>query len=235
MSYRYNKRWEPDDREPLVNLDDWHIPLNARLPACILVAIFISAWLAKFNGGMADWGTSAEALRAGRFETVYLHMIAHAGIIHLAFNSICLVGIGGAVATLLGSGVARWARFAVLFMLSGLAGLVTFLAAHPNGSVPMLGASGAIYGLLGLLLRSPSQQGNLAPLWSPELRRGAVEFVKTNFLMFLYLTVPAMIAGQSGGVAWEAHLGGFLFGLIAAPVFLSGKNGNEQPIRLTST
>ena len=84
----------------------------------------------------------------------------------------------------------------------------------------MLGASGAICALLGLLLRLPSEGYELHPIRSDRMKLAAKEFVKANLILILLLTVPALLLGQGGGVAWEAHLGGFIFGLFVAPLLL---------------
>ena len=84
----------------------------------------------------------------------------------------------------------------------------------------MLGASGAIFGLAGFLVRYPYGADTPSPLWSRDTARAVGDFVKTNVILIVLLTVPALLQGQSGGVAWEGHLGGFLFGLLAAPLFV---------------
>jgi membrane associated rhomboid family serine protease len=146
-------------------------------------------------------------------------MFAHGGFMHLLMNTLVLISIAGPIQYRLRMDLAGWLRSVALFFLAGLAGLATYLAFHPYGSVPMLGASGAIYGLIGFIVRWPPAEDEAGPLFSGETRRGLVDFVKGNLLLIVLLTLPALLAGSGGGVAWEGHLGGFLFGLIAAPLF----------------
>jgi membrane associated rhomboid family serine protease len=111
------------------------------------------------------------------------------------------------------------ARYFVLFLTSGLAGAAAYLAINPHGAVPMLGASGAIYGLVGALLRFSPDGPGLMPLWSRQMALAIRRFVTDNLVLILIFTVPAFLSGSGGGLAWEAHVGGFAFGLIAGPLF----------------
>ncbi|WP_054530011.1 rhomboid family intramembrane serine protease [Erythrobacter sp. SG61-1L] len=169
---------------------------------------------------MYEWAISAQILRAGYWQNVLLHMFAHAGFMHIAFNCLALASLSPHVAFRLGSGPGGWLRYIALFICCGLAGLAMFLAIHPNGTIPMLGASGAIFGFAGFLVRYPPGAPGTMPLLTRETGRALADFVKTNLFLIAILTLPALLAGQSGGVAWEGHLGGFLFGLLAAPAFV---------------
>ncbi len=198
------------------------LPLSAQWPGWALIALLVGAFVWHLPRGtvMVEWAISAEILRAGHWPNIFLHMFAHGGFMHIAFNSMALASLSPYVAFRLGTGPAGWLRYLALFLTCGLAGLAMFLAIHPNGDVPMLGASGAIFGFAGFLVRYPPGVPGTMPLWSRETGRALVDFVKTNLFLIAILTLPALLAGQSGGVAWEGHLGGFLFGLLAAPFFV---------------
>ncbi len=204
--------------------ESFAVPWYAYVPASLLIIGMWIAWIGlRGVEGMTGWAVSSLALSQGRYETIALHMFAHGGLLHILMNSLVLFQISGPLMTKLGYGVESWIRFGVLFLLSGLSGMVLFLIIHPSGEVPMLGASGAIYGLLGLLLRVQTHDGSLEPLNSPEMRNAMKGFLKDNLILFLLLTIPALLQGQSGGVAWEAHLGGFIFGLLVAPYLFAYK------------
>lgn len=219
-----------DEPEEAVEADEgpdafrWPVPWHAYVPGSLLCAIMAVLWLTHFvSGGMADWGVSATALAAGRWETIGLHMFAHGPPFHITLNAMALYSLSGPLVARLGGWPQSWLRLLLLFVLCGLAGMAFFLAFHPRGSVPMIGASGAIYGLFGLLLRLQPASEALVPIRSPRMRRAAIDFVKDNLILVLILTLPALLTGQSGGVAWEAHLGGILFGLFVAPRLLPPK------------
>ena len=197
------------------------LPWHVHVPTVLLgaICIFVSVWT-LFNGTTNDWGVSGLAISQGRFGTIFLHMFAHAGLMHLVMNMSALVAIGGALVARLGSPPSSWLRFLALFLLSGLSGAALYLALHPAGTVPMVGASGALYGLVGLLIRAPADGGTLVSVRSSRIRRIGWDLIKQNAFLFALLALMSWSSGHAGGLAWEAHLGGFLFGLFVGPRFL---------------
>lgn len=199
----------------------WEVPRAAKVPGIILAVAMSFAWLAHVrSGGMLDWGISASALKRGKWETILLHMFAHGGPMHIIMNMLALVPLAGLLTAKLGKPPGCWGRFFLLYLVGGLSGAAFYLVIHPGGAVPMLGASGAICAVIGLLLRLPSDGYELHPMRSKRMQLAAKEFVKENLILILMLTVPAFLSGQNGGVAWEAHFGGFLIGLFLGPKLL---------------
>ena len=198
----------------------WRVRWTDYLPAAGLVLVMVLAWLAHpGRGNMSSWGVSALSLAQGRYETVALHMFAHGGLVHLLMNSLGLIEIGGLVTARLGSFPRGWARLMIAYGLAGLSSMIFYLSFHPGGTVPMIGASGAIYGLVGLLLGirliEELEQVELA-----KLPVALVSFVKDNLFFLALLLVGGALAGIGSSVAWEAHAGGFLFGLSVGPWLL---------------
>jgi len=198
----------------------WRVRWHDYLPAAGLVITMVVAWLAHSrSGGMVNWGVSAAGLAQGRYETVALHVFAHGGLFHLLTNSLSLLEIGGLVTARLGGFVKGWTRLLGAFGLAGLSSMIFFLSFHPQGKVPMIGASGAIYGLVGLLLGIRL----LEEVEFVELKKlpyALALFIKNNVFFLILLLIGGALAGVAGGVAWEAHLGGFLFGLCVGPWLL---------------
>ena len=209
----------PDEEDPFA-AGGWHVPWHAHLPGALLAVAMTGAWLLHLPGGMAAWGISSAALAEGRYETVALHMFAHGPLVHILMNMAALIAISGPLVSRLGPPPAAWGRYLALFVLGGLTGTACFLALHPHGTLPMIGASGAIYGLLGLLLRLPPEPGPLLGLRTRRMGKVAVRLVKDNVWLFALLVLPPLLLRGQAGLAWEAHLGGFLFGLLAGPLFL---------------
>jgi membrane associated rhomboid family serine protease len=225
---------EPDDDDPFAT-DGWPVPWHAHVPGALLAAGMTAAWLLHFPGGMREWGISGAALAEGRYETIALHMAAHGPLAHIVMNMAAIISIGGPLVTRFGPPPAAWLRFLTFFVLSGLAGSALYLAVHPHGTMPMLGASGALYGLIGLLLRLPPESGPLLSLRTPRMRQAVIALIKDNLWLFALLVLPALLLGAQGGLAWEAHLGGFLFGLFAGPLFLpKGESGETSPTEPTA-
>lgn len=217
MSYARDDYPEPDEDGRRF---DWPVPQHARILPWLMIAAMTAIWLHQFlTDRIGAWGVSAKALAAGHYENVLLHMAAHGPIFHIAINMYALYEIGPRVIARLGAPVRAAGAFLFLFILSGLAGAFAFLAFHPQGTVPMVGASGALYGLLGTLVRLPKDDSPMARMDRSHGWQLTKEFIRDNGWMFVALTLPNILMGREGGVAWEAHLGGFLFGLISAPVF----------------
>jgi len=221
--------FQPDEPEPL----PWHM----KIPAWGLITACVVAWvwqvISQSVGGTPDWGLSGAALGQRRFETIFLHIFAHGGAMHLAMNMTMLAAIGPPLTARLGPPPLSWLRFFLLFLFSGLAGAALYLLVHPAGTVPMIGASGALYGLLGLLIRAPADGQAVLSVKSRRIRRVGWVLVKQNVFLFVLLAMMAWSNGTAGGLAWEAHLGGFLFGLLVGPQLLpraSGARPNPKTI-----
>jgi membrane associated rhomboid family serine protease len=197
---------------------EWRPRWHDYLPVAALVATMVIVFLAS-SGEMTAWGVSAAVLAEGRYETIALHMFAHGGPFHLLMNSLALLEIGGLVVVRLGGYPEGWLRVLVAFLLAGLSSMIFFLSFHPRGTVPMIGASGAIYGLVGLLLTIRLIE-EVEPVKAAMIPHAFGQFVQNNWVFLLLLLVGAVLAGLSGGVAWEAHLGGFLLGLCIGPWLL---------------
>ncbi len=211
--------FEPAEQEP-----EPQLPWQTKVPAAVLGLACVIAffWMIFTSGvdGMTQWGLSASALSQGRFETILLHMFAHGGAMHLVMNMTVLAGVGPTLTSRLGRYPLNWLRFLLLFFLSGLAGAALYLALHPMGTVPMVGASGALYGLVGLTIRTSADGGSLVAVKSRRIRRIGWDLVKENAFLFALLALIAWTTGTAAGLAWEAHLGGFLFGLFIGPKLL---------------
>ena len=202
---------EPTDSNP-----QWQVRWSDYLPAAALVVVMLIAWLVHLPSGMDSWGVSAAVLAQGQYQTIALHMFAHGGWAHILMNSASLLEIGGLVVARLGSYPKGWMRFFAVFGLSGLSSMVFFLSFHPRGVTPMLGASDAVYGLVGLLLFMRLSE-ELDPVGLRMIPHAMAEFARNNVFFLLLLVISALLAGFSGGIAWEAHLGGFLFGVCVGP------------------
>ncbi|MDT8758119.1 rhomboid family intramembrane serine protease [Sphingomonas psychrotolerans] len=200
------------------------LPWQTKVPAAVLGAACVIAffWTIFTSGtdGVTRWGLSASALSQRRFETILLHMFAHGGAMHLVMNMTLLAGVGPTLTARLGRHPLNWLRFVILFFLSGLSGAALYLALHPMGYVPMVGASGALYGLVGLLIRTSADGTSVLAVRSRQIRRVSWDLVKQNAFLFALLALIAWASGTAGGLAWEAHLGGFLFGLFVGPKLL---------------
>lgn len=185
--------------------------LPGLIVAVPVVLAFAMLWWSR--GGMIDWAISRERLAAGEWPLIGLHMLAHGGILHLGFNMAALLALTPAVMDRLGPTTPRGIfAYIVLLGLSGLGGLALWLAI-PH-LAPMLGLSGAIFGLVGFILRQPDPDSLPAPLTSRNTGRAFWIFIKLHLPLIAIFAIPLLLGAEGFGLAWEAHLGGFIAGLL---------------------
>lgn len=150
------------------------------------------------------------------------YMFLHAGLSHLAVNSIWLLPFGSVVAKRFGA-----IRFFVFFFLCGIAGAGVHLAFNWGSTLPVIGASGAISGLMGAAFRMiRTYDGSTAggeqamPVLAPLFSRRIVIWSA----LWAVVNVVAGMTGLGAGtevrlIAWQVHLGGYFAGLILAGPF----------------
>jgi membrane associated rhomboid family serine protease len=161
------------------------------------------------------------SLDPASWTTLFTNMFLHGGFFHLISNMWILYIFGDNVEDRLGS-----IRYLFFYILGGLAANLVQLYFAQGSSVPVIGASGAIAGVLGgyFLLFPRARVITLFLLfffpWFVEIP--AVVFLGFWFVSQLYsgLFSLAMPSGvQMGGIAWWAHIGGFIFGVLMINVF----------------
>jgi membrane associated rhomboid family serine protease len=162
-----------------------------------------------------------EPFAEAQWRTVLAHMFLHGGVVHLLGNMWFLWIFGANVEGRVGA-----LRYLALYLLAGLAAATTQVAAAPSSIVPMIGASGAISGVLGayLLLFPTAFVWTLIPWIVPIVPVPAVVFLVFWFVLQAYNGIGSLQhhASDAGGVAWWAHAGGFVAG--AALTFWAKRN-----------
>lgn len=151
----------------------------------------------------------------GRWWPLFTSMFLHAGWWHLISNMLTLYIFGDNVEDHLGR-----LRYLLFYLCSGLAASAAHLVAYRSSPVPTVGASGAIAGVLGayLLLFPRARVVTLVPIFFFIRLVQIPAFVYLGFWFVSQLfnglfALAAMDVMQTGGVAWWAHIGGFVFGL----------------------
>jgi len=149
--------------------------------------------------------------------TLVTSQFLHAGLVHLLANMIFLWAIGRPVEWVIGTG-----RVVVLYLVTGVAGGLVQTLADPMSTIPVVGASGAISGLLAvyalLFSRSRVATRMLAGFRVPG------QVLRVLWFAVAWIGIQLMVAmvfntGSPGGVAVWAHIGGFLAGLVLAAPF----------------
>lgn len=148
--------------------------------------------------------------------TLFTSMFLHGGWMHLIGNMLYLWIFGDNVEDAMGH-----VRFVVFYLVCGLAAAFAQAALAPGSEVPMVGASGAISGLLGayLVLHPKAHVLVLIPLGvlTQLVRLPALVVLLLWFGLQLYQQM--VTAGGGGGVAFMAHIGGFIAGMALIPLF----------------
>lgn len=158
--------------------------------------------------------------------TFVTHAFLHAEIVHLLVNTVWLLAFGSPVAWRFGG-----LRFLAFFAATAAAGAAAFLFMHPGELVPVIGASGAISGAMAAACRFVFADGGPLGFWRgrdidayrlPALpflqslrNRQVIVFLLAWFLLNLMFGVSSLGSTFTDAtVAWEAHLGGFVAGLV---------------------
>jgi len=150
--------------------------------------------------------------------TIVTSMFIHGGFWHVAGNMLYLFIFGAAVEYRIGA-----SRYLMFYLAAGIAAALVTVWIAPESAVPVIGASGAIAGVLGAYFI-------LYP-------RGRILTILPIFIFVQFVEIPAVIyllfwfaiqlyagleeggrAGAMGGVAWWAHVGGFMFGVALGPM-----------------
>src|SRR3989304_3998140 len=139
------------------------------------------------------------------------YMVVHAGWLHLVVNLLWMLAFGSAVARRMGD-----LKFLSFSVLCGIAGAFTHLLFHYGDMAPVVGASAAISGQMGAPLMSLGQTLS---------DKRMVAFLLFWVALNAYFGLSAVrIAGEEGGIAWEAHIGGVFFGFLFFRAFYRGEH-----------
>ena len=148
--------------------------------------------------------------------SLFTFMFLHGGFMHLIGNMWTLYIFGDNVEDRLGA-----ARYIVFYLLCGLASGMSHLLLNAHSNIPTIGASGAIAGVMGayFILYPRSRILTLIPIifipWFVEIPA----FFFLGIWFVLQFLNAAGSSGQAGGIAWWAHIGGFVFGILFLKLF----------------
>ncbi len=155
---------------------------------------------------------SSAGLREGHYFEVVTAMFMHGGFFHLLFNMWGLYLFGSLVAPLLGV-----PRFLTVYFVSGILGNLLFLAFNWNGPAILLGASGALYGvMMAVAMLLPNVRFLL--LFPPIPIKAS-----TLVVVFAVIEILSEMSGTRFQIAHLAHLGGFLGGYVTIKIMLGNR------------
>jgi membrane associated rhomboid family serine protease len=201
-------------------------PVNFPVVTLALILTNFVVFLLELVGGepfILRWALVPADIVAGHnWQTLLSSMFMHAGLEHILGNMVFLWAFGPEVEDAMGRG-----RYLAFYLLGGLAATAAQIAADPTSTVPNLGASGAIAAVMGaFLVTYPRDQikSLLFIGWFGFVRFiPAVVFIGLWFVLQIFSQVGALSGARSDGVAYAAHIGGLLFGVLTARLFEGGK------------
>lgn len=182
------------------------------LPVLIAASMPVLYWLQE---RLPDQGMSmafrANDLWEGRWTGLLTSMLLHGGWAHVIMNAVGALAFGTPVARLLSRGMGPLA-FIALYIVSGVVAAFGYGLCHPGSTSNLVGASGAVFGLIGAATRLMWGHGRVLPLFHPAVLKQAAVWMLVNLAVGLIGLAPG---GGGASIAWEAHAFGFLVGILA--------------------
>ena len=195
----------------------------ARVPIVTALIILINAFvfvleLMRGETFVMQWSAiPAQIVSGHHWITILTAMFMHGSWSHIIGNMIFLWAFSPEIEDAMGRG-----RYLVFYLVGGVVAMLTQVLAAPHSTVPNLGASGAIAAVMGAFLVTYPRDRIKTVLFIFVFAR--ITFIPACLLIgFWFLTqllhAGAVAAVQTGGVAYLAHIGGFIFGAVTARWF----------------
>jgi len=194
-----------------------------RIPAVTGLVILVNGLvfileLMRGEAFVTTWAAIPAQIVAGHhWITILTAMFMHAGWLHIIGNMIFFWAFGPEIEDAMGRG-----RYLVFYLVGGLVATLAQVAASPHSTVPNLGASGAIAAVMGAFLVTYPRDRIRTVLFFFVFFR--IAFIPAALLIGFWFLIQLFSAGavarvQTGGVAYLAHIGGFVFGAATARLF----------------
>lgn len=232
--------------EPIFNVPSAVVAVVGMMAAVHLARVLLPAdwdnWLVGLLAFIPKRESDFAPMLPGGYVTAVTsfvtHMLVHGDINHLLFNGAWMLAFGGAIALRVGN-----ARFLAFALFCGVLGVLFFWVLNFNRLIPVVGASGAIAGLMGGTFRflfSAMDNGGFARLRAAPrsvplmplvvaLRDRRVIAASAVWILLNLLAILGIGTGAgSGGIAWEAHVGGYVAGLLGFGLFDVAQRGRPK-------
>jgi membrane associated rhomboid family serine protease len=205
-------------------------PSRAAIITILIILVNAFVFLQELGGGnrfVYTWSLVPLRLMHGHhFVTLLTSMFMHGGWLHIIGNMVYLWAFGPAIEDAMGS-----IRFLFFYLAGGLVAMFAQVLGDPWSTVPVLGASGAIAAVMGAFIVTFPHDRIRTLLWILIFIR--VTYIPAIFLIGFWFLIQVFNAGsvadvRTGGVAYLAHIAGFLFG-VATGRFLSNPRRVAYP------
>jgi len=205
------------------------VPLGdaSRRPTCLpvvtatLILVNAIVFALELLGGEAfvnRWSVIPEQIASGHhWITIVTGMFMHGSWSHILGNMVFLWAFGPEIEDAMGRG-----RYLTFYLLGGLAATLAQVAVNPHSTTPNLGASGAIAAVMGAFMVTYPRDRIRSLLFIFVFAR--IRFIPAGLLIGVWFLIQLINAGsvakvETGGVAYFAHIGGFIFGAATARLF----------------
>jgi membrane associated rhomboid family serine protease len=196
-------------------------PVRVPVVTAVIIVLNVIVFVLELMRGDAfvmQWSAIPAQIVSGRhWITILTAMFMHGSWSHIIGNMIFLWAFAPEIEDAMGRG-----RYLIFYLLGGLVAMLVQVAADPHSTVPNLGASGAIAAVMGAFLVTYPRDKIRTVLFI--FIFGRITFIPAALLIGFWFLTQLFHAGavaqvQSGGVAYLAHVGGFIFGAVTGRLF----------------
>lgn len=196
-------------------------PAHMPVVTGIIIGVNAFVFLLELTGGqpfVLQWSAVPAQLVSGQhWITILTAMFMHGSWMHIIGNMIFLWAFSPEIEDAMGP-----VRYIIFYLAGGLVAMLAQIAADPKSTVPTLGASGAIAAVMGAFLVTYPRDRIRSALFIFFFVR--ITFIPAFLLIGFWFVIQLFQAGavahvQTGGVAYMAHVGGFVFGAVTARLF----------------
>jgi membrane associated rhomboid family serine protease len=203
---------------PLSDVD--RRPVRFPIVTAVIIAVNCFVFVIELLKGpsfILKWAFVPRAVASGHdYINIFTAMFLHAGFLHIAGNMVYLWAFGPEIEDVMGR-----VRYIFFYLTGGLIAFLSYMVINLNSQVPSLGASGAIAAVMGaFLVTFPKDRIRtilIIIIFVTITRIPAILLVGFWFFIQLFSEVGSIVTKQSGGIAYMAHIGGIIFGILAAP------------------
>jgi len=196
-------------------------PVRIPVVTAVIIVVNVIVFVLELMRGDAfvmQWSAiPAQIVSGHHWITILTAMFMHGSWSHIIGNMIFLWAFAPEIVDAMGRG-----RYLIFYLLGGLVAMLAQIAADPHSTVPNLGASGAIAAVMGAFLVTYPRDQIRTLLFI--FIFGRITFIPAALLIGFWFLTQLFHAGavaqvQSGGVAYLAHVGGFIFGAVTGRLF----------------
>ena len=232
----------PPPRQPVFNLAGVVVVLIGLCGAIHALQVYLFSLDPEMWAEFLSRAAFIPLLYSGQFEmdvfaisAPVTYSLLHANLTHLAINMVWLLAFGSPLANRMGT----W-RFLLFWVVTALAAAALHYVFHRYDATPLVGASGAIAGMMGAAARfgfridrsakKPAFSGRPLPILFVLRLRPVVTFLAIWMAINLLSGLFGLVPGEEGAIAWEAHVGGFLAGFFGVGAFIPAeRHGSRGP------